>query len=231
MLSLKLNRLEDYLAALEANPDLEAECRLCLTVSSSRFFRDGHLWILMESEILPWLSRGESIRAWSAGCACGEEAYSLKILHHHLQGRSPHLRPLKLLATDLNPVYLNKARAGVYQRSSLREVPAELGGIYFHELPGHRCQVAEVVKTDLHWQEHDLLSGLPLGIFDVIFMRNNVLTYNQDNLKKMAVRTAAASLAPGGFLIIGARETLGPAHPHLRSFQGRSDVFQKKSGG
>ena len=230
--ALGLRCVEDYLAALDLDPRLKAECRLLLAVSISRFFRDRHLWPIIEGDILPLLARQEKIRVWSAGCACGEEAYSLKIVYDCLQNRLASAPPLEILATDLNPAYLKKARTGVYQRSSLKEVPEEFWPVYFEEMPGRkRYQVVEGLKADLLWREHDLLSGLSPGIFDLILMRNNVLTYGQEKHKEVALKTVAASLAEGGVLIIGSNETLPGGHPEFQASFRRSDIFQRQAGG
>ena len=230
--ALGLRCVEDYLSALDSDPPLRTECRLLLAVSVSRFFRDRHLWRIIEDDILPLLARQEKVRAWSAGCACGEEAYSLKIVYDCLQKRLASAPPLEILATDLNPAYLEKARAGVYQRSSLKEVPEGLWPLCFKEIPGKkRYQVAESLKAGLLWREHDLLSGLSPVVFDLILMRNNVLTYGQDRHKKIALRTVAASLKKGGFLIIGSGETLPGGHPEFKASLGRPEIFLRQAGG
>jgi len=229
--ALGLRCVEDYLAALDSDPRLRAAGRLLLAVSVSRFFRDRHLWPIIEDDILPLLARQEKIRVWSAGCACGEEAYSLKIVYDCLQNRLASAPPLEILATDLNPAYLKKAQAGVYQRSSLKEVPEELWPLYFEEMPGKKSyQVVESLKAGLLWREHDLLSGLSPGVFDLILMRNNVLTYGQERHKEIALRTVAASLKKGGFLIIGSNEVLPGGHPEFQASFGRSDIFQRQAG-
>ncbi len=230
--ALGINRVEDYLAALDSDSELKADCRLLLTVSISRLFRDRDLWRLMEEDVLPRLAGRETIRAWSAGCACGEEAYSLRIVYETWQSRRTSAPPLELLATDLNPAYLEQARAGVYQRSSLKDVPEELRATYFEKAPGReRYRVAENLKRGVVFRRHDLLSGLSPGVFDLILMRNSVLTYSTNGRKAIALRTVAESLTDGGFLVIGSTEMLPPGRPDLRPFGGRSDIFQRQIGG
>jgi len=232
MQALGLSRVEEYLAALASDPELKAECRLLLTVSISRFFRDRDLWRILDQEILPRFVQEETIKAWLAGCACGEEAYSLKIVHDRLSKCLASLPRLEILATDLSQAYLQRARAGIYQRSSLKEVPEELRPICFQKMPeSGQYRVAEKLKTDLVWGQHDLLSGLSPGLFDIVFMRNNVLTYCKNGDQETAVRTAAASLKESGFLIIGSCEKLPPGHPQFRAFGRRPYILQKQAGG
>jgi len=223
---LGLRRFREFLAALDSNPDLEAEVRLLLTVSISRFFRDLEVWRIIEEEILPGLGGPGLIRAWSAGCGRGEEAYTLRMVHRRLQRFRPELPPLSLLATDLNPAFLAQAEEGIYPRSSLREVPEELKEEFFRPLRGQRrYPVREGLKEGITWREHDLLSGRPPGRFDLVLLRNNVLTYCRRELKERALATVEAALEPGGFLVIGAKERLEPRPGGWEPFQGRSDIF------
>ena len=121
-----------YLVELDRRNDARRDCERLMTVSISRFFRDRKLWENLQKDILPVLveTHNEKIKVWSAGCASGEEVYSLKILDvlEASAGRIPYL---EVLATDMNPDYLERARAGVYPLSSLKEVPEQLGSVYF----------------------------------------------------------------------------------------------------
>ncbi|MBW1896730.1 MAG: hypothetical protein JRI47_06700, partial [Deltaproteobacteria bacterium] len=125
--------MDGYLSALGQSPEDRQACERLLTVSISRFFRDPSLWQALENEILPEIItvNRDKVNAWSAGCACGEEAYSLKILWDVMRSDYQECPALHVLATDSNPVYLNKARNGIYTRSSLKEMPGALKAGYF----------------------------------------------------------------------------------------------------
>lgn len=225
-IELGLTRVEDFLAALDADPALAAECRRLLTVSVSRFFRDRELWHALAQDILPSLAGQDQIRAWSAGCARGEEVYSLKIVHDQWRQRTGSVPGLEILATDLNPLYLDQARAGVYGQGSLREVPEEVRGEYFEKLPGRKqYRVAEFLREGLVWQEHDLLSDPPPGRFNLVLVRNNVLTYESPATRVQVLDRVMAGLLPGGGLIIGAKEELPKQRPDLRPWPGLGYVF------
>ncbi|MBU0517030.1 MAG: hypothetical protein KJ621_19920 [Proteobacteria bacterium] len=226
---LGLTRVEDFLAALDEDPALVDECRRLLTVSVSRLFRDRELWHALKKEILPALAGHDQIHAWSAGCARGEEVYSLKIVHDQWQRRGGSAPGLEILATDLNPVYLAQARAGVYGQSSLREAPEDLRPDYFEKLPGKKqYRVIESLKEGIVWREHDLLSDPPPGRFDLVFLRNNVLTYESAANQVRVLDGVMTGLLPGGFLIIGAKEELPRAAAGLQPWPGLADVFHKK---
>jgi chemotaxis protein methyltransferase CheR len=233
MLESGFRRVETYLAALERSDALRRKCELLLTVSISRFFRDRLLWEVLEDRILPdLLMKGlEEIRVWSAGCACGEEAYTFKILWQGLLEREESLPPLTFLASDMNPLYLEKARTGIYPRSSLKEVPEERRSLHF--LPregGTRYMVKPSLKEGILWKEHHLLYDPPEKDFHLIFLRNNLLTYNKAELSGPAFRMAVAGLRRGGFLIIGSHEKIPFETPGLNTFGPLPYVFQRRGG-
>ncbi len=226
-IELGVSRVEEFLAALEADPGLVEGCRRLLTVSVSRFFRDAELWTILELEILPLFARHQKVLVWSAGCARGEEAYSLKIVHDQWRRRSGPGPEVEILATDLNPFYLDQARAGIYGQSSLREVPEEVRAGCFEKLPGKKQYgVAEFLREGVRWREHDLCSGVSPGQFDLVFLRNSVLTYESPATRTRALDRVLAGLLPGGFLIIGAREELPLGRDDLRPWPSLSYVFQ-----
>ncbi|MFH1674404.1 MAG: CheR family methyltransferase [Pseudomonadota bacterium] len=227
MQQLGYRTAQEYFIALDSSQELRKECELLMTVSISRFFRDRRLWETIEAAILPGIIKEgmEEIRVWSAGCACGEEVYSFMILWNRLERGFERLPVLKMLATEMNPVYLDKARAGVYSWSSLKEVPEEVRSTYCEpRSKGRLYKVSPSLKEDVVWKVHDLLSDPPGTDFQLIFLRNNLLTYYKDELKIPAFRRVIDSLALGGFLIVGAHEKIPPGtwslvrssrHPHI----------------
>lgn len=232
MHELGCRTMQEYFLALDQDKDARQDCERLMTVSISRFFRDRGLWQALEDEILPAIikeNRGR-VKVWSAGCACGEEVYSLTILWHTLGRRFQHLPELQILATDMNPVYLNKARTGTYPRSSLKEVPEALQARYFKQVKKKQAYaVAEGLKKGIVWQGHNLLSDPPGTNFQMVFLRNSLLTYYEDELKEPAFQKVLDSLAQDGFLIIGAHEKIAPGVQGLLSF-GRHPCIFKKNG-
>ncbi|NVM22716.1 MAG: hypothetical protein HWN68_13165 [Desulfobacterales bacterium] len=224
--------MQEYLAALDQDKEAGSHCELLMTVSVSRFFRDRGLWEILESEILPAiiLKNKEAVKCWLAGCACGQEVYSLKIVWDRLGGRNKRLPALEIWATDMNPDYLDKARTGVYHRSSLREAPQALRDIYFEShAKGQFFAVRDTVKKGIFWQVHNLLSDPPATDFQLVFLRNSLLTYYQDELKAPAFEKVVESLDQDGFLIIGAGEKLPSGSRGLLPFAGHPCIFQKEA--
>lgn len=228
MQRLGCRRMEDYLLSLDKDRESRLEFGRLITVSISRFFRDKALWETLEKRILPDViaNRRGIVHAWSAGCACGEEAYSLRIVWEELKGRTDFVPDLQILATDINPLYLDKAKTGRYPASSLREVSEEVRSRYFTTLDGgNQYSVSPSLRNDLRWEEHDLLCDPPECEFHLIFLRNNLLTYYENELREPAFRKILSRLARGGFLVIGSHEK-PPFMLDLRTFGRYQYVFR-----
>jgi chemotaxis methyl-accepting protein methylase len=220
----------DYLKILDFEPGTRHKCELLMTVSISRFFRDRRLWEMLKSRWLPDMIANDppGLKVWSAGCACGEEAYSFKIIWQQLGKQFEHLPALDLLATDRHPKYLERARSGIYNRSCLKEVAPDWRHIYFESRKGSRqYAIKDHLKSRIRWEIHHLATDPPGRDFDIIFLRNNVLTYYRKEAQKKALTGILNCLLPGGLLIIGCHETLPFQPATLRAVPGLSYVFTK----
>jgi chemotaxis protein methyltransferase CheR len=202
---------DSFLSALAKHPDLGKQAQRIAAVSISRFFRDRGLWEVLGKQILPSLlaSHPSVNKIWSAGCARGEEVYSIKILWEEL-GRASHPLPsLELWGTDMNEEFLARARAGVYSPSSLKEVKEEWRRRYFRPADPSGLAIVVSLKKEIRWEVHDLIAGEPPAKdFSLIFLRNNLLTYYREETKNLALGRILQSLQPGGVLVIGAHEKL-----------------------
>ena len=200
-----------YLKILDWQPVRRLECELLMTVSISRFFRDRRLWEMLESRWLPDIIaiNQKKLKVWSAGCGCGQEPYSFKIVWEHLKKNLDPLPPIEIMATDRDPRYLEYARTGVYNISSLKEVAMEDQTVFFDSRKGAKqFAIREELKSDVHWKIHHLLTDPPGKDYKVIFLRNNVLTYCRQEARKKVVISVLRCLVPGGLFIIGCHETL-----------------------
>jgi chemotaxis methyl-accepting protein methylase len=211
--------MQAYLDLIAQNETVRRECELRMTVSISRFFRDRQLWVGLEQDILPCIIKRHRrrLRVWSAGCARGEEVYSLKIVWDRLGPTSAQLPVLEITATDKHPDYINKARAGKYTTGSLKEVPQELREHYFDiRKGGRRFDVKAFVKAGIDWKVQDLFAAPPGSDFQIIFLRNNLLTYYKDSLTEKGFRRVIKALAQHGWLIVGSHEKLPAAATNFR---------------
>jgi chemotaxis protein methyltransferase CheR len=220
-----------YLNRLENQADCRHECELLMSVSISRFFRDQHLWQMLENRWLPDIitRNPRQINVWSAGCACGEEAYSVKIIWERLKFRFESLPSLEILATDRHPQYIQRARSGIYNRSSLREVAADVRTRFFDSSQGSKQFILKKkLKKDIHWEICELLTESPASMFQIIFLRNNILTYCRQADQIRALESIINCLAAGGLLIIGCHETLPLASGVLNPLAECPYVYQKR---
>ena len=207
----QIRSLDSFLSALANHPDLRKEAQRTATVSISRFFRDRGLWDVLENQIFPRLlvQSLRQIKVWSAGCARGEEAYSMRILWEEFSGRHRPMPALDLWATDLDEELLARAQAGLFSPSSLREVREEWRRRYFEPAAPFLLAIVPSLKEGIQWKIHDFITEEPpQKDFSLIFLRNNLLTYYQEEIKKSALGRILGGLRPGGFLIVGSHEKL-----------------------
>jgi len=225
MQELGCRRVPEYLAALDTDAGIRRECERRLTVAVSRFFRDRRLWDRI-GQLLP-LDAADVHRPlqriWCAGCAGGEEVYSIKILEAQSRPAAGDGAALSILATDINPENLKRARAGAYPTSSLKELPDLLVDTCFYsQRGGRRFVVRPFLTAGIEWRRHDLRTPPPQRDFDAVFLRNSLLTYYEEETQKRSLSGILARLLPGGFLVVGSHERLpdgfgfmcrDPAHP------------------
>jgi chemotaxis methyl-accepting protein methylase len=230
MHQLGCTTMEKYLHSLDRDEEVRKYCECLMTVSVSRFFRDRFLWKVLEGQVVPSIiaENRKKVRFWSAGCGCGEEVYSFKILWESLQGRLDPMPELEIWATDMNPVYIKRAHDGIYPLSSLREVPKELRELYFVlDVDEGLYRIALNLRKGILWKVHNLLFDLEEFNFQIIFLRNSILTYYKDELKRSAFRKVMGCLAHGGVLVIGNHEKLPIESKDLMTFGGQPHILKK----
>jgi chemotaxis protein methyltransferase CheR len=221
---------EPFLFALGMEWGHRVEVEKLLSVSISRFFRDRDLWRAIEEFVFPALIEGENrkIKVWSAGCARGEEIYSFRILWEEWARERDQLPELELWATDMNPQILDKAQGGVFSSSSLKELGEEWRFRYFRPLQATFWAISDSLKIEVRWKVHNLLTDDPPNKeFQIIFLRNNLLTYYRDELRIPALVKLTKALSPGGFLMIGSHEKLPKDFTKIKSTTFHPGIFQK----
>jgi chemotaxis protein methyltransferase CheR len=209
---LALPDLAAYRALLESRPEewavLDGLCRITI----SRFCRDRGVFEALARDVLPELAtlarrRGEAVlRLWSAGCGAGEEPYGLVLAWELASPPHPGLA-LRVLATDVDPALLARARSAVYRASSLREVPPAWREAAFDPVPGgFRLRARFRAPVELSCQ--DLRADLPDERFQAILCRNLAFTYFAEPLQRRVLERLASRLVPGGALVLGRHEAL-----------------------
>jgi chemotaxis methyl-accepting protein methylase len=224
--------LTAYCNLLDQDPDLMKDFERLMTVSISRFYRDRFLWVYLENDLLDRLHEtyGDDVNIWIAGCACGEEAYSLKLLLWQLSDQKGNPWRWKIRATDIQPALLERAEKGIYPRSSLKEIPTHLLDTFFVPLPdGIHFRIRGFLKQGISWEVHDVMDEPLKARFQIIFLRNNLLTYYEQSRILPTLKRLLERLVKGGFLIIGAHEKLPEdgSTLSLRPSRQNACVFQK----
>jgi chemotaxis protein methyltransferase CheR len=230
MQQVRCRNTQEYLDRLDADSGLLSQFDNVMSVSVSRFFRDKFLWKIMEDRIVPEIVKENRGKAGflSVGCACGEEVYSLKIVWEIQRARSEDMPELEILAMDINPDYIGRAREGKYSKSSLKEVPDELRDAYFlYSEKDDLYRIAPSMKAEISWKVKNAVKESLQGNFQVIFLRNGILTYYKDELRQTAFRKILGSLSMGGFLIIGSHERLPVETGDLLPVMGQQYIFKK----
>jgi chemotaxis protein methyltransferase CheR len=223
---------DDYRAVLDRSPGEYEELRDALTINVTRFYRNADTWNLLRRDVLPALldAPHAEMRAWSAGCASGEEPYTLALLaadHLDRGGRGEALARVTIDATDIDRVSMERARAACYRHESLAEMPPELVGTYF-EFAGHERRVAERVRRRVRIHPLDLSREAPLRAdYDLILCRNVVIYFDR-HMQERLFQSFADALVPGGYLVLGKVETLfGPARDRLRLVDPRERIYRR----
>ena len=221
----------DYQALLDTNPAEYERLKDAITINVTRFYRNADTWNLLRT-LLHEVCADEraEVRAWSAGCSSGEEAYTLAMLiadHLDREGKPERLGLVTVDATDIDRQCLERAQEARYRREALAEIPPSLAHRYF-ENDGDECRVVERVRRRVVVRAQDLSSDPPpRRNYDLILCRNVVIYFGRSTQERVFTAFADA-LAPGGLLILGKVETLfGPARDRLTLLDPRERVYRR----
>ncbi|OIQ68814.1 chemotaxis protein methyltransferase [mine drainage metagenome] len=202
-----------------------------ILVSVTSMFRDPGFYRAFRAEAIRLLKQHSSLRIWHAGCASGEEVYSMAIVLQQ-EGLLEHSR---IYATDLDQIALNTAKNGIYPLSKMKEFTENYqasGGEtafseYYQAGHGHAAMRADLSKN-IVWAQHNLVTDASFNEFHLIVCRN-VLIYFNTELQARVHRLLYESLADDGVLVLGRQETLQmtPHESCFRAIDSREKIFQR----
>ena len=240
-----LRRLERRLAATQSesvsayreylaqHPEEEERLVAALLINVTDFFRDRALYAHLRDYVLPDLlenarERHDAIRIWSAGCATGEEPYSLAILVRELLNREPRDdTTVRIFATDVDAEAIAFARRGVYPSRSLSNLaPDQIAGAFTRT--DDEYEVVDSIRDLIIFGTHDLGRASPFRNTDLVVCRN-VLIYFTPELRQRALQAFAFSIRPGGFLVLGSAETVRPLQTHFDVDQPGLHIYQRNA--
>jgi chemotaxis protein methyltransferase CheR len=204
----------EYLSYLQHNADELDRLVDVITVNVSRFFRDALTFELIADRVLPDIvrrkaeMRDQSLRVWSAGCARGEEPYSLAILIQELLEKAGRSVNLLLFATDISQASLEEAETALYPLSSVEDVKYRLLMKYFTR-EGTSFRLVPEISAKVRFSRYDMLDkghGVPpqsvFGDFDMVLCRNLLMYLNREYQERIFDRLHRA-LARQGYLVLG----------------------------
>ena len=223
--------IEGYRRYLEENPEEYRNLVNTFLIKVTEFFRDPEHFDYLKEEVLPELveearQRNGQLRIWSAGCATGEEAYSLAIALSEVLGSETGLFNVRIFATDLDEDAINFARRGFYPASSLRELSDERKERYFSEHDG-QYEIKKPIRNLIVFGEHDLSHRSPFPNIDLCLSRN-VLIYFADGLQKRALQLFAYSLRDGGYLVLGKAESVSPLSEFFAPVNRQYKIYRRQ---
>lgn len=204
--------VRQYTRYLESNPAEYQRLISSFLIKVTGFFRDPKVMRYLRDTIMPELveeaRHSGELRLWSAGCATGEEAYTLAILAADAIGDELGKVQVRIFATDLDMEALAFGRRGVYAQAALDGLTAKQRAAYFNDVDGE-AEVSKEIRSMVVFGHHDLGVRAPFPRMDLILCRN-VLIYFTREMQERALSVFAYSLREGGRLILGTSETAAP---------------------
>ena len=206
----EFEQFEDYLDYLQVHPEEFLPLFNTILINVTAFFRDSAAWKYLQQQALPRLLADKPanahIRVWSAGCASGEEAYTLAMLFAEALGMEEFRQRVKIYATDVDEDALGMARQAVYSNHMLQPIPAPLREKYFEPVGDHWVVYPELRRRVI-FVRHDLVQDAPISRLDLLVCRNTLMYFNAETQSGVLGRFHFA-LNDSGVLFLGKAEML-----------------------
>jgi two-component system CheB/CheR fusion protein len=209
LLALGLSSFLEYVDYLQVHPDEFSNLFNAILINATSFYRDPGAWDYVAEQVLPRLLEGKrnaAIRVWSAGCATGQEAYTIAMLLADALGLASFGRWVKIYATDVDGDALSQARQAVYRAKDIATLPQLQVEKYF-ERSGDRYTVAKELRRSVIFGQHNLLYDAPISRIDLLMCRNTLMYFNADAQARILSNLHFA-LNDSGVLFLGKAEML-----------------------
>ncbi|BBX16508.1 hypothetical protein MDUV_13680 [Mycolicibacterium duvalii] len=182
---------EEYLDTLQASADEFSMLFNTILINVTGFFRDAPAWDYLRAEVVPALlaerNPSDPIRVWSAGCASGQEAYTLAMILAEAVGAEEFRQRVKIYATDVDDEALSEARTASYDAKAVESVPAELLDRYFEPVNG-RYVFHKDLRRAVIFGRNDLVRDAPISRVDLLVCRNTLMYLNADTQRSVLSR-------------------------------------------
>ena len=205
--TLYATNFSDARRVVQQKPALLPAAISTMLIGVTSFFRDGPpLWETLRNEVIPGLLKGRyGLAIWCLGCSDGQELYSLAMLLAEMK----LLQRCHLLGTDCRQDAVKRARAGLFDASAIKSVPANMQKRYFEEQEAS-WRVVPAIRDAIHWRRADVMSLHEPGVWDLILCRNMTM-YLAPEASAALFPRLEMSLRPGGNLVLGKAERPSPA--------------------
>jgi len=210
--ALDLVSYRQYATYLQEHPEEYTRLLDTLTVNVTDFFRDPPVWKIVRGEVIPAIIQAKSangqrtVRVWSAGCATGEEPYSLAMAFMSALGGEAPSWLLNVIATDLDPLALKSAQTALYDVAKLEHVPAQ-DRVKFTVTEGKHFTLKPEVTERVRFRKMNLFSDAPPLAVDLILCRNVFIYFTREQQERIT-NLFHRSLARGGYLVLGRTEKM-----------------------
>ncbi|MGH9125366.1 MAG: CheR family methyltransferase [Acidimicrobiales bacterium] len=231
MSALGIEDYQQYMDVLEANPGEFADLFNTILINVTSFLRDREAWESLNSLVLGPLARtkgeNEPIRIWSAGCASGEEAYSLAVLLAESLGEDRFRQQVKIYATDADNDALVRARHGRYPERDLDAAFGEQRARRFFESDQGYGVFRPDLRRPLIFGRHDLVQDPPISRIDVLTCRNTLMYFTSE-VQRQVLASFHFALNAGGFIFLGKSEALVSRIKLFEPVDSRRHIFRKE---
>jgi two-component system, chemotaxis family, CheB/CheR fusion protein len=225
----KLDTPEQYARFLQGNPQELEKLYGDALISVTSFFRNPEAFDALQTRVLPTLlaQRGdEPLRIWVPGCSTGQEAYSIAMALVEATENRPRPRKIQVFATDLNDTSLGRARQGTYARTLVHDLSPERLRRFFVEDSGS-YRVGKLLRDMVVFARQNLISDPPFSRLDLITCRN-LLIYLEPGSQKKLFPMLHYALKPGGFLWLGASESIGAFTDLFEAVDKKHKIYVRK---
>ena len=210
METVEVDGYGEYLDYLEVHPGEFAELFNTILINVTGFFRDPEAWVYIREEVVPELLRrkgpSDPVRVWSAGCASGEEAYSIAMVLFGALGEQAYLERVKVYATDVDEDALTDARHAIFPLKAAEDCPPDLAAQCL-EPTDHRLTFRRDLRRTIIFGRNDLVQDAPISHIDLLICRNTLMYFNAETQGRILARLHFA-LEPDGVLFLGKSEML-----------------------
>lgn len=231
--ALDLHSYRQYSDLLDSDPNEYLQLIDTLTINVTEFFRDKVVWDSLRRNVMRDMlaakssGRSRTIRFWSAGCATGEEPYSLAMMLIDMLGSDASRYLISVLGTDLDDVALAKAERGIYDHDKLKRISAGYQVRFTRRVDAHSFEIAPEVRRLVRFRQASLFGEAPLRVVDLVMCRNVFIYFDREQQAR-ALDMFYNALARGGYLVLGRSEKLSvQATDRFEPIDGRERIYRK----